>query len=329
MDFIEAKVKASCSIVVLNFEGLEELKRCLPSVHAACEFDGEIHERILLDNHSNDGSPEWVERNFPKFRVIRRPNNLVAHAFNEIAKDLKHDFCIFLNNDFKIPPDFIQKLLCHFKDPEVAAVSPLWVPCHPEEEEIPSLTHVPRYVHRLELREGFLEMVRVSCQPSEARSYYTFHASSYSAYRREKFIELGGYNFLLFPLSWIDVDFPYVLWKAGYKVAHERETFILDGPPGNTTNRVFGHKRALMIYERNRLLTTWLNLTDRQLILKSISWGLRKMIKALLGLHPTLVMPYLLCLFKLPAIMRVRRTRRKLFRLTDQETLEKIQRLCV
>lgn len=312
--------KIPCSFVVLNYQGLEELKRCFPSVAAACEVDGWIHDLILLDNHSTDGSPEWVEKHFPKVHVVRRPDNLVCHAFNEIAKELSCEFCIFLNNDFIVEKYFIQKLLRHFEDPDVVAVSPLLIFKSSEDK---------KNVHRLRFHKGFLEMVVAPCEASPSQRRYTFHASSYGAYRRKKFLELGGYDPLLFPFSWIDVDFSYRVWKAGFKVAHERETFVSYDVAGNTTARIFGQRKSLLIWRRNRLLTTWLNVTDKRLLAKSLLFGFFDCFKALLGLHLSLVIPFWWCLKKTPSILKTRRARKRMAKLSDGETLKKIEGLCV
>lgn len=318
--------KIPCAIVVLNYQGLEELKRCFASVVAACEHDDWIHELILLDNHSTDGSPEWVETHFPRVRVVRRPDNLVVHAFNEIAKELSHEFCIFVNNDFIVERTIIQKLLRHFQDSEVAAVSALWVRHLAGGVGSPVPEKIPRQVHTFQLMRGFLEMKVVPLRPNTPP--YTFLASSHcTAYRREKFLELGGYDPLFFPLSWMDADFSYRLWKAGYKIAHERESYVLDGQPGNTTTPVFGERYAHLICNRNRLLTTWLNVTDKKILGKSFLYALVDLVNAVLRFHPTLFIPYWWCLKRLPAILKARRNRHVMAKLSDTKVLGILQSL--
>lgn len=322
-------MKIPCAVVVLNYEGMEDLKKCFPSVVTACEADDWIHDLVLLDNHSRDGSPEWVEQHFPRVQVIRLDENIACYAFNEIAKRLSHEFCIFFNNDFIVEKNIIQGLLKHFEDPEVIAASPLLVPCQPDGKRRSGKGELPKNVHSVVLEKGFLEMIVRPCHSLSGTKTHTFHASSISAFRREKFLELGGYDPLLFPFAWIDADFSYRAWKAGYRVAHERQTYVLDDLPGRSTTRVFGKRYTTLIYLRNRLLTTWLNVTDRKLLLNSFFFAFLELSKVILRGHPTLIIPYWWCFRKIPSILRERKVRRERAKLSDRQVLNTIQTFCV
>ena len=61
------------SVVIPNWNGKDLLEKYLPSVVAACSPDDEI---IVVDNASTDGSAEFVERSFPRVRVLRMDRNL-------------------------------------------------------------------------------------------------------------------------------------------------------------------------------------------------------------------------------------------------------------
>ena len=74
------------SIIILNWNGLQMLKTCLPSVVATEYPDLEI---IVADNASTDGSVAWVEAQYPQVKTVlhaenggySRGNNLAfAHA---------------------------------------------------------------------------------------------------------------------------------------------------------------------------------------------------------------------------------------------------------
>src|SRR4051812_1428280 len=75
-DFMQAAAPPfpRASVIIVNWNGLEHLCTCLPSVVAQEYPDVEI---LLLDNASSDGSPEWAEREYgERVQVIRTGSNL-------------------------------------------------------------------------------------------------------------------------------------------------------------------------------------------------------------------------------------------------------------
>ncbi|MFW5973370.1 MAG: glycosyltransferase family 2 protein, partial [Bacteroidota bacterium] len=60
------------SIIIVTWNALPLVQRCLPSVVASEYDDLEI---ILADNCSTDGTARWVEETYPHVKVIRHPEN--------------------------------------------------------------------------------------------------------------------------------------------------------------------------------------------------------------------------------------------------------------
>jgi len=56
------------AIVVLSYNGLDDTRKCLESLHAAVRPDV---LPLLVDNGSTDGTAETVAREFPWCRVVR------------------------------------------------------------------------------------------------------------------------------------------------------------------------------------------------------------------------------------------------------------------
>ena len=57
------------SIVILNWNGLEFLRKCIPSIITAVEAYENNCEVILLDNGSSDQSIDYVKSNFSKIQM--------------------------------------------------------------------------------------------------------------------------------------------------------------------------------------------------------------------------------------------------------------------
>lgn len=113
--------KPLVSIIIVNWNGLKYFRYCLPSL---TKIDYPNYEIILVDNGSSDGSIGYIKKYFPKVKIIRNKNNLgFAEANNKGIRKAQGKYILFLNNDTKIKPDFLSKLVLELDDdPRNAAV---------------------------------------------------------------------------------------------------------------------------------------------------------------------------------------------------------------
>lgn len=85
------------SVIVVNWNGLAYLKKCLSSLQRQTY---ENFETILVDNGSTDGSVEHVRKNFPKVKIIQNKKNLgFAGGVNVGVLNAKGKYVALLNND--------------------------------------------------------------------------------------------------------------------------------------------------------------------------------------------------------------------------------------
>jgi GT2 family glycosyltransferase len=107
------------SVIVITYNGRHHLEACFKSLE---KQSAEAYETILIDNGSQDGSADFVRRNFPRVRVIESKANLgFAGGNNLAAKEASGDVLVFLNDDTEVAPDWLEKLLSPFdSDPRVA-----------------------------------------------------------------------------------------------------------------------------------------------------------------------------------------------------------------
>jgi len=97
------------AVVILNWNGLEMLKKFLPSVCASIYPNLEI---IVADNASEDGSQEWVEENMPIVRLLRGSQNLgFAKGYNSFLKEVDADYYVLLNSDVEVAPGWIYPVI--------------------------------------------------------------------------------------------------------------------------------------------------------------------------------------------------------------------------
>jgi len=81
------------------------------------------------------------------------------------------------------------------------------------------------------------------------------------AFRREEFLALGGFDPLFSPFYWEDVDLSYRARKRGRRIGFVPGARA-DHDHGKTIGAKFSRERISRVYERNRLIFTWKNLTD-------------------------------------------------------------------
>ncbi len=97
------------SIIIVSWNGLALLKRCLPSVAATSYPNLEI---LLADNASTDGTPQWVTNVFPEVRVVTLPTNLLFTGGNCAVWPLTTGkYVVLLNNDVETTPEWLTPLV--------------------------------------------------------------------------------------------------------------------------------------------------------------------------------------------------------------------------
>lgn len=111
-------------IVILNYNGLEVLKKCLTSVF---KIDYPNFEIILVDNNSSDGSLEMAKINFSKAIFIKNEENLGFAAGNNVgikfALERAADFILLLNNDVEVEKNFLTQLIDNVAEKKIIGLA--------------------------------------------------------------------------------------------------------------------------------------------------------------------------------------------------------------
>ena len=115
-------------VIVLNWNGGQDLLDCLRSVYAQEDCGTEIVVYVP-DNASTDGSLEAVRRDFPQARTIQNGGNLGFSGGNNpgwrqaVADGAEWIF--FLNNDAALAPDCLRRMLDVMRaNPNIGAACP-------------------------------------------------------------------------------------------------------------------------------------------------------------------------------------------------------------
>jgi len=111
------------SVIIVNWNHGRFLKGCLDALLAQ---DYPAFDVTVVDNGSNDGSPEWVARHSPDVCLLAFPDNRgFSRAFNQAVRRTHGTFVLSLNPDVTVSPGFISAMVQAMgQDERVGMVAP-------------------------------------------------------------------------------------------------------------------------------------------------------------------------------------------------------------
>jgi len=191
------------SVIIVNYNGKPHLEKCLESL---MNVDYEKYEVILVDNNSNDDSLEFVKNVYPSVIIIKLDKNYGFAEPNNIgAKIAKGDFLLFLNNDTKVNPNFIQEMVNVFnQDSKIAISQSLLLKTNGEIESSGDFIDI--------IGRAYMSKEKVT----EVKEILGARGACMMV-RKNIFWELGGFDKNFFA-SFEDVDLSWRAWIWGYKI---------------------------------------------------------------------------------------------------------------
>lgn len=302
------------SIVILNWDGLEFLMKCIPSVIKAVGVYGNNYEVTVVDNGSSDDSISYLKENFPQIRLISLKENFgFAKAMNIGIKESKNDIVISLNNDIIVDENFISPLVGHFsKNGDIFAVAIkmlLW--------DRKTLCHGKAWAS---FRLGHL---KVKFFDSKIPTYTFYACAGGMALDKKKFIELGGFDEELTYTE--DIDLCYRAWKRGWKIIFEPKSLMYHKNQG-TIKKVFGPYGVWVDARKNNFFFFWKNIHDRWITLQHIVFLPPLLCFALFTKRLYLIEAFFMAIKKMPLFLNKRRLERKKENLLSDRDILKISR---
>ena len=209
-------------MIVLNWNGLRFLGPCILSL---VKQTVPVREIILVDNGSDDGSVEYVRRNFPFVKIVENNANLGFAEGNNIGlRSAGGDYLIVLNNDTRASPNFIEVLVnCASSDPQAGSVG-----CRIVQED-GSFRYGPCYANMSFLVPLFMGTKflpeRLGRLFSEEGQCATNCATAV-LYTRRALEVVGGFDGDFWS-DWEDHDLGLRIRLAGYKNLYTTKTNVL------------------------------------------------------------------------------------------------------
>jgi GT2 family glycosyltransferase len=312
------------SIVIPNWNGRELLHRFLPSALIAAnryqEQFGQKTEIVVVDDGSTDDSVSWFKKEYdhdPLMHLVEREHNggFVPAANSGFAAAC-HRIVFLINNDVSLSPDAIAPLVRHFEDERVFAVCSRALRI--EANEVDGAGKLGTF------KNGFWRVfenyeVQEEHESHSGKRWPSFFGSGgYTAYDSKKLSLLSGFNELLAPYYWEDVEICYRAWKRGWVVEYEPESTVYH--LGSATMKKEIPKSTLsVISERNRLLMTWVNLHDPFWFSEHVAWLGLKLLGAALTLDFQMWRSFFQALRRLSKVRRARRMEKSSAVRSDRE----------
>jgi GT2 family glycosyltransferase len=312
------------SIVIPSWNAAGVLAPHLPRIlDEAAHVAGGV-EVLVVDDGSDaglDATIALVAAAGPPARLIRRPQHegFMATA-NAGAREAAGEFLLFLNTDMHVEEGCFETLLAALdRHSEAFAVTPVIV--NLEEGFAESTT-------RIRFRRGVLDPLspgrngQPPPQPGELRRI-AYPCGGAMACRRRQFLDLGGFLELYGPVYWDDADIGWRARRTGYEVLEVGAARILHDH-ASTIGAHYAPARIGRLYERNRLLCTWINLVGARAWLAHLGWLFPRWAGAVLRRQPAgSALP--LALARLPCAWRERRRQRPT-RAVARELLAEVMR---
>jgi GT2 family glycosyltransferase/glycosyltransferase involved in cell wall biosynthesis len=291
---------SAVSIVIPNWNGRDLLEKYLSTVIVGCRPSDEI---IVVDNASSDGSAEFVREHFPSIRLLEMRENLgFSGGSNAGVRAARHPVVVLLNNDMSVTNGFLQSLLDGFQTPDVFAVSAQiqFFDATRRREET-GLTSGA-------FEKGFFRFHHDDDSQVTA-PYPTLYAGGGStAYDREKFLALGGFDPLFEPFYLEDTDLSFNAWRQGWQVLYQPRSRIVHEHRA-TIGKYFSADSIQTILQKNYVLMVWKNIARPLWLAQHFLYLIGHMCLNAIGCRSptrTTVRACKMALSQLPAALRAR-----------------------
>jgi len=275
------------SIVIVSWNALDIVRKCLPSV-TATQFDG--FEILFADNASSDDSVRWVQENHPDVRIVQHPDNWgFARGNNEAVRQANGDYVVLLNNDVEVPPEWLTPLVTSMdENPDVGAVQPKLRQNDAREDfEYSGAAggFLDRWGYPFARGRVFDTLESDTGQYDYATDIF-WASGTCMMIRRDLYEELGGLEEAFF-MHMEEIDLCWRIRREGYRImcVPDSVVFHIGGgslPAGNPRKTYLNFRNNLLMLYRNLPRGAWW----RTLIVRSLLDSLA-VIRALVSFNPS------------------------------------------
>ena len=209
-------VRNSVSIIIPTFNGARRIGHCLAALLAqSAGSDPEIrHPEIIVVNDGSTDNTVDVVRQYPGVRCISQVNAGPAAARNRGASEARGSLILLTDDDCVPLPGWIDAMVNPFRDPEVVGAKGVY--------RTRQKSLIARFV-QIEYEDRYRLMANVET--------IDFVDTYSAAFRRNRFLEMGGYD-TSFPVACAeDVELSYRMSARGWKMKFVPDAIVYHTHP--------------------------------------------------------------------------------------------------
>jgi len=211
--------KPPVSVIIAAYNEEKVLTKTLDSVLANGYEDLEI---VVVDDGSKDGTLELLRRRFgedPRILILTQPNTGKSAALNNAIAHARNDILIALDADTVFQRGTIARLVRHFSDPQIGAVSGnarvgnrnKWITRFQSIE----------YIYGFNLDRRALDLLNA----------ITVVPGAVGAWRKELVVNLGGFGHDTLAE---DTDLTLAIRRLGYRIRYDEQAVAYTEAPEDT-----------------------------------------------------------------------------------------------
>jgi GT2 family glycosyltransferase len=311
------------SIIVPNYNGEELLKSNLPKVIEAiqyyCKKENTHAQVIIVDDASRDNSIEFLESKQSilktdkvSIEILKNEKNLgFSSTINRGVKKADGDIVVLLNSDVVPEKEFLSPLLSHFRDQLVFAVGCM-------DKSIEGNQTILRGRGVGFWKRGFLIHSRGETNKTDT----LWVSGGSSAFRKNIWNKLEGFDELFNPFYWEDIDLSYRAQKAGYSIRFEPRSVVYHKHDTGAIKKQYTPFQVKTIAYRNQFIFIWKNITDLNFQLLHVVWLPVHFLRALLRQDLSFYSGFGKAFLKLPQVIKKSFIAQKQFRKKDKDILD-------
>lgn len=283
---------ALVSVVVLNWNGGELLKKCLESLQKNTEYPD--YEVIVVDNGSEDGSQELVRKDFPDIRLIENEKNLgFAKGNNRGIKAGEGEYIFLLNNDTEVTKGWLTELVkVAASDPAIGIVG-----CRLEYPD-GEVQHAGGYVTSAGIAKHYT---------SGGQREVEYVTGAALLIKKGVIEEIGYLDEKFSPFYFEEMDWCFRAKKSGYKIIYSPNAEIVHHESFSMKKRA--NNFVYFVKNKNRIRLMLIHFSKTKLF-KGAFWEILRLFKSVFKLRThLLIKAYIVNLDDIREILEKRRAR--------------------
>ncbi len=301
-------IEERVALLVLNYNGGKRLADMVLPGLAIVSSSGTKHDVYFIDNASTDDSNAYVKAQYPWVHVIEFQQNLFLYAYNIVCENLDHRIIYFLNNDIEVGCDLVDGILPLFADPDVFAVNARVLQ---SDRVTPQGSRTTGGFHR-----GFWYFTQLDDITHTSSAFFALGGQA--AFDRQKFLEIGGFDKLFYPLYHEDIDLSLSAWRRGWAVLYEPSVVIVH-EGGTTSNKKYKSFAKRRLIARQSFFLQWKHQTTVNEIMSHFAYLIPRLLRVIFTLDFAYFAGFLDALININKVLKSQSEMRTLYLMSATE----------